>query len=525
VLVERITKIAAAAVAVLAIAACVAAIVFCRHWPFTENRVAKSLQETFPATVTFQRFRPTYFPHPGCVAEGIVFHRLGMPAQTPAIVTIQHMKIEGHYLDILFRPGYLAKIVAENFLVHVPALGTKVESTGWKATSSNIRVGEMVLDGSVLEVARADSDPLRFNIHELKLKSLRQNKPLTYEIALHNPLPPGEIRSHGQFGPWNSNDPGKTPVRGEYTFKDADLGVFKGIAGTLSSDDKFQGILKHIEANGSIDIPNFEVTHTRHTVHLKTQFHAFVDGTNGDVQLERINAALWRTTIIGRGEIANRPGEQGKTAALIFTVSDGRIQDVLWLLVRSPKPPFSGMVNFRAHVILPPGNRPFLQRVRLTGDFGIAGGQFTKPSTQETVNDFSQRASGEKPEDKKSEDNKDEDDTAISKLAGHVEVRDATANLSNLAFVVPGASATMHGTYQLETHKIDLHGMLKSEAELSKMSSGFKSVLLRPFNGLFKKKHAGAVVPVHLVGTYEDPQPGVDIVPKNPPHEASAAKK
>jgi hypothetical protein len=83
----------------------------------------------------------------------------------------------------------------------------------------------------------------------------------------------------------------------------------------------------------------------------------------------------------------------------------------------------------------------------------------------------------------------------------------------------------MHGTYQLETHKIDLHGMLKSEAELSKMSSGFKSVLLKPFNGLLKKKHAGAVVPVHLVGTYEDPQPGVDIIPKNSGHEASAADK
>ena len=260
-------------------------------------------------------------------------------------------------------------------------------------------------------------------------------------------------------------------------------------------------------------------------MHLKTQFHAFVDGTNGDVQLERINAAFLKTRILGSGEIASKLGEHGKTASLDFTVSDGRIQDVLWLFVRAPKPPFTGTVNFRAHVILPPGDRPFLQRVRLTSDFGIAGGQFTKTSTQETIDDFSERASGEKPEDKKPEDKKDEDDTAISKLSGHVELRNATANLSNFAFVVPGASATMHGTYQLETHKIDLHGMLKSEAELSKMTSGFKSVLLKPFNGLFKKKHAGAVVPVHLVGTYEDPQPGVDIIPKNSAHEASAADK
>jgi hypothetical protein len=43
------------------------------------------------------------------------------------------------------------------------------------------------------------------------------------------------------------------------------------------------------------------------------------------------------------------------------------------------------------------------------------------------------------------------------------------------------------------------------------MTTGFKFALLKPFNGLFKKKHHGAVVPVHLLGTYEAPQAGLDL--------------
>ena len=113
----------------------------------------------------------------------------------------------------------------------------------------------------------------------------------------------------------------------------------------------------------------------------------------------------------------------------------------------------------------------------------------------------------------------------MSNLSGHVELRNAIAHFSNFSFVVPGASAEMQGTYHLQTRAVDLHGTMKSNAELSKMNSGFKSVLLKPFDLFFKKKHAGAVVPVHLIGTYDDPHPGVDIPSKksSPPNHSSTA--
>ena len=55
------------------------------------------------------------------------------------------------------------------------------------------------------------------------------------------------------------------------------------------------------------------------------------------------------------------------------------------------------------------------------------------------------------------------------------------------------------GTCGLESRKVDLHSTLKFDAELSQMTTGVKSVLLKPFDSFFKKKHAGAVVPVHFL--------------------------
>ena len=482
--------------------------VLARHWPFSQERIAQSLQDTFPATVSFQKFRPTYFPHPGCVAEGLAFRWLGSFSGEPPIVTIQRFTIEAHYIDLLVRPGYLARVTLDGFRVHVPRAETPREEYSWHEVSSKTRIGEVIADGSNIEIARA-SYPLSFRIQTAKLISVSRNHPMSYDVSLHNPLPPGEIRAHGQFGPWNSNQPGETPVAGECTFQDADLGVFKGIAGTLSSEDKFRGVLKHIELQGNVDIGNFIVTRSQHSIHLESQFHAFVDGTNGDVKLERVKATFLKTSVLAKGEILGTPKQHGKTASVDLTVGDGRIEDVFWLFVREAKPPLSGTASFRAHVLISPGKAPFLQKVRLDGDFGIAGGQFEKSSTQASVNDFSERARGEKPAD-----GPEDRDTAISDLSGHVELRDAIATFSNFSFVVPGASAQMHGTYHLQSRAVDLHGTLRSDAELSKMSSGFKSVLLKPFDVFFKKRHAGAVVPVHLIGTYDDPQPGVDIVSK-----------
>jgi hypothetical protein len=199
-------------------------------------------------------------------------------------------------------------------------------------------------------------------------------------------------------------------------------------------------------------------------------------------------------------------------------VRDGRIQDVLRLFVREANPPLHGVTSFRAHVTIPPGDAPFLHKVRLIGDFGIEDGQFAKAATQERADTLSQKALGEKAGN---DSDAGDPGKVISQLAGHVELRNASATFKNFRFAVPGASAEMNGTYNLESRVIDLHGTLRTDEEFSEMASGFKSVVLRPFDVFFRRKHAGAVMPVHLMGTYDAPEAGLDL----PAKKAAPGKK
>jgi len=63
--------------------------------------------------------------------------------------------------------------------------------------------------------------------------------------------------------------------------------------------------------------------------------------------------------------------------------------------------------------------------------------------------------------------------------------------------------------------KIDFHGALKTDVKLSDTTKGIKSVLLKPFDPIFKRKrHEGASIPVEMTGTYSQPHFGMEVIPK-----------
>jgi hypothetical protein len=481
------------------------------YWPFSRDKVSSALGDTFRGTVTFERFYSTYFPFPGCVAEGVVLHVESRVPGLPPLATATRLKLQARYTDLLFRPGYVAHIRLDGLHIQVPPRGSisKSESAN-DGSSSRTQVGEVIADGALLDVARAGSGSvLRFNIHSATLNSLSRKGQLSYRVAFHNPLPPGEIHSTGHVGPWNSTSPAQTPVSGTYSFDNADLGVFKGIAGTLSSEGEFEGTLEHIDTHGTVAVPNFEVTHAGHPVPLRCEFRAVVNATNGDVFLGKVDTVLLRTALFASGRVTGTPGHEGKTTSIDFTVKQGRIQDFLRLFVRAPNPPLSGETNFKGHVTVPPEGRPFLQEVRLDGEFGVSDGRFTSGDTQSKIDTLSERARGMKP-DPQRDNNQDQDDV-ISDLRGRVTLRNGVATLSDFYFEVPGAKAKTNGTYNLLNERVDLHGKLGTEAKFSQTTGGFKSVLLKPFDALFKGKHHAAVVPVKLTGTYSNPQAGLDL--------------
>src|SRR5438552_17988633 len=113
------------------------------------------------------------------------------------------------------------------------------------------------------------------------MQSIGSGRPAPFHATLINARPTGEIETQGQFGPWNREEPRSTFLSATYTFKNARLADFDGIAGTLSSRGKFGGILERIEADGETDTPDFTVRLSGNPISLHTKYHAIIDGTNG----------------------------------------------------------------------------------------------------------------------------------------------------------------------------------------------------------------------------------------------------
>lgn len=480
---------------------CVIALVAVRLWPFAEAPVLQDLREASDSQVQVRAFHRTYFPFPGCILEGVVFNH--GPANAKPLIAIDKLTIRGTYFGLLSKR--ISLINAEGMRVSIPAFGT---GKAFHTTPSKLVIGEIVANGASIEFAsrNPDKQPLRFDIHEGSLRDVGSNRPFTYRLKVHNPEPPGEVTTMGTFGAWNRSDAGETPISGEYKFEHADLSVYHGIAGMLFSKGKFEGTLAHIDISATTETPDFEVKSGGHPVRLATQFSAYVDATHGDTFLKRVDADFWKTHVVAEGSIAKSRNGKSKTALIDLRSSDARIEDLLLLFVKAKRAPMSGKVTLQAHTEIPPGQEPFLKKIKLRGSFGIAGGTFSKPSTQEGVNKLSAGARGEKdPADP---------ETALTDLTGQVDLHDGITRFYDLSFGVPGAAARLHGTYNLLNEKIDLRGQMQVATKISNTTSGAKSFFVKMMEPFFKKRHRGEIVPVHIFGTYGHPDFGLDLQDK-----------
>lgn len=499
----RIVLVAAGGVAAI----CLVAVLCMRFWPFGEKSVIQDLQEASDSGVRVRSFHKVYFPYPGCILEGVTFARA--PDGVKPLITIDRLTIQGTYLGILRL--HVDRINAEGMHIVIPPFGT---AEPLQTKRSTIAIDEIVANGAIVEFESREPDkaPLRFDIHEATFRNVSWSGPLTYRVKLHNPEPPGEISATGKFGVWNEADPAETAVSGEYKFDHADLSVFHGIAGTLSSAGKFSGKLAHIDISGTTDTPDFEVMSGGHPVGLTTEFSAYVDATHGDTFLKRVDAHLRKTHIVASGSIAKSANGKGKTALLDLSANGGRIEDLVGLFVKKEPAPMSGPVTMRAKVEIPSGDRPFLEKIGLLGAFGIGGGEFSE-ATQQGINKLSAGARGEK--------DTSDPATVLTDLTGKVIVENGRAKFPELSFGVPGATARMRGSFGLVNYKIDLRGQLWVDTKLSNTTSGAKAVLLKMMDPLFKKRKKGEVLPVRISGTYQKPTFGLDLEDKKTERVAS----
>jgi hypothetical protein len=478
----------------LAILIALVAVLFGKYWPFSETEVREDLAEASDSTITIGHYHPTYFP-PGCTLEGVEFHH---GANQFKLITIDKLVVEGSYAGIVTK--HVPRVTTVGARVFIPPFGENIK---FHSQHSEIVLDELVANGTAVEFLSATAlrKPLIFDIHEAVLHAVRWGSPLQYHLRFHNPSPPGEIAVDGKFGPWADGHPQDTPISGTYTFDHADLGVYGGIAGTLNSSGKFDGIFQRINVSATTDTPDFVVTSGGRKHPLTTRFEAYVDAMRGDTFLNRVEARLGRSVLLAHGSIAGSPGRKGKVADLHLTTRHGRIEDILGLFLTDPRSPMSGNLSLIAHAQIPSGDNSFLERVGLDAKFGIDDGSF-KAETQKDVNELSAGARGQ---------SKDDPEIVLTDLKGSVGLSGGLAQVADLDFGIPGAHARMHGSYNIVNHRVGLHGRMRVDTRISKTSSGFKALMLKVMDPIFRKKKQGEVVPVHILGTYEKPQLGLDI--------------
>ncbi len=347
--------------------------------------------------------------------------------------------------------------------------------------------------------------PLIFDISQLNMNDIGATKPLQFQARLINPKPVGEIYSSGLFGPLNELSPSDSLVAGSYFFTNADLGTLKGIGGILSSTGKYSGTLERIEVQGQTDTPDFRLTVSGHRVPLHTDFHAIVDGTNGDTYLDPVRAKVLNSTFTARGNVVKVANPPGHDIQLEVILDDALIQDLLQLGVKTDPPIMSGPVKMRTSLRISPGNGDISDRLKLAGQFQIPDGHFSNEKLQTKIDALSLRSSGQP------KLVRDAAQIVVSSdIRGQFSLENGILSFRSLRFQVPGTNARMSGRYSLDGRTFDFHGNLRLEAKLSQMTTGWKSLLLKPVDPFFHKHGAGTELPFKITGTKSAPHFGLD---------------
>jgi hypothetical protein len=493
-------------VAVLLAGAIVVAIASWYAGRIARKHLVEALEQHYHSKVELRDFSVLVFPRIHIRGEGLVL-RQDMSADAPPFIKVESFSTDASIVDLLRKKKRIASVTLQGLEIHIRHHDGRPPNSGGGKKVPEFVIEEVSADETKLIIHPRDAkkDPREFDIHQLSLRSAGTGEAMKYKATLTNPTPPGKIESTGYFGPFNIDDPGKSPLKGDYTFRNADLGHFKGIAGTLSSDGNFSGVLERIDVKGKTDVPDFALRSAGHPVHLTTDFTAVVDGTDGDTYLHEVNAHFLNTSLVAAGKVEGTAGRHGKTVTLKVDGEKTRIEDLLTLVVNSSEPPLRGEAEFHAQFELPPGQQDVLDRLRLNGAFGLENTKFANRKVQENIAKLSARARGDKSE------NLPAGDTA-SDFAGHFTLENGKATFSQLSFFVPGASVNLHGSFDLDSQALDFRGDLHMQAELSEMTSGVKSFFAKLVQPLFKGKSGKGKtdIPIKITGTRKDPKFGLD---------------
>ena len=498
---------------VLGVAVVCIRIAISRAEPILRTRVIETLSTRFKSPVQLAEIHVSIMD--GLHVDGKGLKIFGASDPNPSqsgvqpLLAIREFRFHTPLRDLFREPMRVDTIFVDGLTMNIPPKNERKQMSNMQRHGGkmSIAVTHFVCTDTklVINTNKPGKAPLVFDISDLRLKDIGPAKPLQFDATLLNPKPVGNIQSTGLFGPLNESTPRDSAVVGTYSFTNADLGTLKGIAGILSSTGQYGGTLGRIEVDGHTDTPDFRVAISGHPVPLHTDFHAIVDGTDGDTYLEPVKARFLNTSFVAKGKVEHLPNAPGRDILLQVEMAQGTIQDLLRLGVRTDPPIMSGAIAMNTELHLPPGAGDISDRLQLRGKFHVSNGHFSNDKLQKKIDSFSLRGMGE-PE----LIHKTPEIVVPTDLQGNYTLNNGMLKFSFLHFEVPGTHADMVGRYSLDGNTFDFHGKLRMDAKLSQMTTGWKSILLKPVDPFFHKNGAGTELPFKISGTRSEPHFGLD---------------
>ncbi len=507
------------AVLVLLVSATVAIrLVIARAEPIVRARIIETLSNRFESKVELGSFHVS-------VANGIQVSGGGLkifgatdpnpyaPGVQP-LIGIQEFRFQTALHNLFRSPMHVDTVYVKGLEINIPPKGNRQEMTRMRSKTGmlSIFVDKFVCQDTklVVNTTKPGKPPLEFAISNLNMKDIGPGQPMQFDATLVNPKPVGNIQSKGLFGPWQPESPRDTPVQGDYSFTHADLSTIKGIGGMLSSTGEYSGTLSDIVVHGTTETPDFSIASSGHPVALHTEFHATVDGTSGDTYLRQVDARFLDSSLTAKGSVVRESDPHGHDIELDVVLDHARIQDLLQLGVRMEPPIMTGPVQMTTRLSLPPGKEDVTNRLGLKGNFHMPDAHFTSQKVESKLDSLSLRSQG-KPKQVRDDAGK----TVPVDLRGVFTLANGVLSFSLLHFQIPGTHIDMTGDYGLDGRTIDFRGKAMMNATVSQMTTGWKSILLRPLDPFFRKDGAGTEIPIKVTGTQSDPHIGLDFGHKN----------
>lgn len=501
-----------AALALLATAGLVLMFVL---WPFRYGKVHPLLEKEFHSRVKVTRYYRTYFPHPGFVADGVTFWRKGQLG-APPMATIHHLQVVGTWSGLLFTPHTLYQIWLRGMHLRIvlksPAPSKRktqnhsaspaaVHPAAVKPVSSakkphsreqnKLHVETIVADGALLDFLRAGKPPLRFVFSTLQIHNLHAGEPLTFFARAKIPPLNAVVDANGKLGPLRPGRYAEMPLTGRYSLQRANLSRVSGLAGHVSANGSYSGIVRRVNVTGKAAIPDFRAGHA-HVERLDASYRVTVEATEGRVLWRDARIRLGDSTIRANGSLTGEP----KVARVEFATKDGNLKRLLEV-VEARTPSVRGKVSFAARASFGFGPQPFLKRLRLRGHVALEDVTFVQPKAQQKLDAFSARA-------RNSRNRKTINIDAAA--AGETVFRHGIAYFHNVQVTLPGAQASLHGIFNLMNTRVNLTGKVAMQQALSQDVKGWKRWLLVPLDPFFHHGRAGAVIPIAVTGTAASPK-------------------